>query len=111
MKRFCSYLLVTVLFSFFFNSLSNLAFSCELSPNERLRVFCSLEKSKSVPLSGREFISLSNDLGRLGFPPLIKGTKVENFNSFSLSPSVNYSSNINGGNPKKPMVIGIYFWY
>jgi len=78
------------------------------SPNERLSNFCMLERSDKAALSLRTVQVLDYRLKREGFSTGLglKGRiKQTTFQPY-LSPILKYSSNINGGNPEKPLVLG-----
>ena len=76
--------------------------------NERLTNFCLVERSKdaNVPLSFAIMLDTRlkrvGHLNGLGFPMKVKRT---DFTPFA-SPVLYYSTNINGGNPKKKLVLG-----
>lgn len=69
----------------------------------RLFAFSQLMTSQQRPLALGEVVQLSRNLAKVGF-----GSDNSNryFYDFSVSPNFRYETNVNGGNPNKPLQLG-----
>jgi hypothetical protein len=81
--------------------------SCvNVSGNDRLYTYCLLNQASDKVLTARDVVFLSTQLESVGQDRLINVTKGKSEHSFAAFPLVQYSDNINGGNPDKPLVLG-----
>ena len=69
----------------------------------RLDTFNYLMTSQKRPLVASEFVKLHKGLARIGYG---NSSSKSYFYDFSISPNFRYETNVNGGNPNKPLQLG-----
>ena len=98
---YCSRLIFSTVCSVFFCTIANA--SCLLfNENERLSNYCLLETVKGKVVDQNTAIIVSQRLKREGY---FGGLEKAEW-STRFYPDFDYSDNINGGNPDKPLIIG-----
>jgi len=98
---YCSRLICSTIFYVLFCSMANA--NCLLfNENERLSNYCLLETVKGKVIDQNTAIIVSQKLKREGYFGGLEDTEW----SIRIYPDFDYSHNINGGNPDKPLIIG-----
>ena len=98
---YCSRLIFNTVFSVFFCTMAHA--SCLLfNENERLSNYCLLETVKGKVVDQKTAIIVSQKLKREGYFGGLENSEW----STRFYPDFDYSDNINGGNPDKPLIIG-----
>ena len=94
-------------FAAIFGSIPEWLSACETyADNHRLFSYCLVNKAFGQALTAGDVVFLSTQLESVGQDRLINVTKGKSEYSFAAFPLVQYSDNINGGNPDKPLVLG-----
>ena len=98
---YCSRLIFSTICSVFFCTIANA--SCLLfNENERLSNYCLLETVKGKVVDQNTAIIVSQKLKREGYFGGLENSEW----STRFYPDFDYSDNINGGNPDKPLILG-----
>ncbi|MDC0131042.1 hypothetical protein OAI05_04140 [Planktomarina temperata] len=100
--HFCFKALLMVLLSFLWSGVAQANCLMFSNQNERLVNFCLLESVTGKLLDERTAVLVSQRLQREGYFGGLRSSSV----TTSILPTLSYSSNINGGNPNKNLVVG-----
>ena len=94
----------SLIFSFYFSLIGTfVSASCLIfTENERLSNFCLLESVEGKVVDKNTAMIITQKLKREGY---FGGLKKSDW-STSFYPNIDYSGNINGGNPDKPLILG-----
>ena len=83
--------------------------SCTANSAEtRLQSFCLIEESKGKLMLRETLMALDSRIKREGYARGLglPGHAAAHTSTFSVTPILDYSSNVNGGNPARPLVLG-----